>query len=275
MPDADADATDRFAADLALIRDAAVDAGEMALTYFRQDPEVWFKDHDRSPVSAADIAIDAMLHERLLAARPDYGWLSEEREDAPERLSRERLFVVDPIDGTRAFIAGKEVWCVSVAVVEHGRAVAGVLVAPATGEVFAAHAGGPALKNGKPIAVRHRSRGDAEGKLVVAAPDRITSRLPEGLKQAISPVSHVPSLAYRLAMVADGRLDATLVRENANDWDIAAADIILQSAGGSVLQANGKPVRYNRPSTRHGILLAGSNTVLPRLAGAMAELSDH
>lgn len=275
MQAADARATGPFAADLALIREAAVDAGRIALDYFRQDPEVWYKNHDRSPVSVADIAIDRMLHDRLLAERPDYGWLSEEREDTPERLERERLFVVDPIDGTRAFIAGKEIWCVSIAVVEHGASVAGVLVAPASGEIFEAAAGARAMKNERPIAVRRGNDGEPDGTLVVAAPDRLTSRLPAHLRQAISPVSHVPSLAYRLAMVADGRLDATLVRENANDWDIAAADVILRSAGGRVLQANGDPVRYNRASTRHGILIAGSNAALPRLAGAMADLADH
>ncbi|MGN6549216.1 MAG: 3'(2'),5'-bisphosphate nucleotidase CysQ [Pararhizobium sp.] len=272
MPGADI-SPEEAAADLALIRDAAIDAGDMALGYFRQNPDVWYKNHDRSPVSAADLAIDAMLHERLGRTRPDYGWLSEEREDTPERLSCDRLFVVDPIDGTRSFISGKELWCISVAVVSGGRSVAGVLVAPATGEVFAAHAGGAARKNGSVITVRPAPQ--TGEKLVVAAPTRLTSRLPAPLAQMIASVGHIPSLAYRIAMVADGRLDATLVREDANDWDIAAAHIILECAGGGLVKATGEAVTYNRAQTRHGILIAGSGAVLPRLAAASGELAGH
>ena len=182
--------------------------------------------------------------------------------------------MVDPIDGTRAFIAGKDIWCVSVAVVHLGVSVAGVLVAPATGEVFTAHEEGPAERNGEVIAVRQPEPADG-GRIVVAAPERIMQGLPEDLKALVTTVGHVPSLAYRLAMVADGRLHATLVRENANDWDIAAADVILRRAGGSLVQRGGAPMVFNRGDTRHGILLAGSGALLPRLAAALTHLSGH
>ena len=111
--------------------------------------------------------------------------------------------------------------------------------------------------------------------MVVAAPERIMERLPDDLKALVTSIGHVPSLAYRLAMVADGRLHATLVRENANDWDIAAADVILRRAGGSLVQRDGAPMVFNRSDTRHGILLAGSGAVLPRLTAALMHLSGH
>ncbi len=139
--------------DLKLILEAAREAGEIALSYYRRDPEVWFKEGN-SPVSAADLAVDRFLRDKLLAARPDYGWLSEETADQPDRLKAQRTFVVDPIDGTRAFIGGKDIWCVSIAVVENGRTIAGVLDCPARREVFTAAAGQGAFANGSAIAVR-------------------------------------------------------------------------------------------------------------------------
>ncbi len=128
--------------DLGLIADAARQAGDVALGYFNQSPEVWWKNEGRSPVSAADFAANQKLESILRTARPDYGWLSEETDDDGDRLSRETLFIIDPIDGTRAFLAGQDLWCVSVAVVRHGRPVAGVLYAPALEELYEAVEGG-------------------------------------------------------------------------------------------------------------------------------------
>ncbi len=127
--------------DLELITTAAMAAGEKALGFFRKNPDFRYKNEDRSPVSEADYAANDVLKERLLAARPNYGWLSEETDDDEARLGCETVFVVDPIDGTRAFIAGKDVWCVSVAVVHEGRPVAGVLYAPALIELYQAAQG--------------------------------------------------------------------------------------------------------------------------------------
>lgn len=274
MQDAERRPPGGVADDLALIIEVAQEAGDLALGYFRQDPEVWYKNHGRSPVSEADIAVDGLLRRRLCEARPLYGWLSEESGGAPERVGYDTLFVVDPIDGTRGFIAGKDIWCVSVAVVTGGVAVAGVLVAPATGEVFSAAEGMSALRNGQPISVSTPSA-TAPGGIVVAAPDRLMTRLPDDVKAHITSFGYIPSLAYRLAMVADGRLDATLVRENANDWDIAAADVILRSAGGVILQEHGTAPAYNRTATEHGILVAGSPSVADRLSSMLWTTSGH
>ena len=138
------------AADLALIEDAAREAGEIAMSFFRADNKVWHK-HGNSPVSEADFAVDRFLTETLRSARPDYGWLSEETEDSGERLSASRIFVVDPIDGTRGFIDGRREWCISVAVVENGVPVAGVLECPALSETFAAASGEGSRLNGRPL----------------------------------------------------------------------------------------------------------------------------
>ena len=251
-------------ADLELIRDAARQAAEIAYGFFGKSPEVWWKNGDRSPVSAADFAANDRLQSVLLKARPNYGWLSEETDDDPARLSAETLFVVDPIDGTRAFINGETTWCVSVAVVHRGMPVAGVLAAPALEEEFSAYRGGPALKNGAPIAVSAARSGE---KLVVAADKALFENLDPDVRESIERARYIPSLAYRLAMVADGRMDGTIIRRNSHDWDLAAADLILEQAGGRVCGIDGGRIPYNQAEPRHDILLAGAehalNSLLP------------
>ncbi|NTF06558.1 3'(2'),5'-bisphosphate nucleotidase CysQ [Agrobacterium rubi] len=246
--------------DLDLIVDAARQAGRVALQFFRKDPEVWWKS-GHSPVSAADYAANEVLATMLQKARPHYGWLSEETDDNEDRLSKETLFVVDPIDGTRAFINGKDTWCVSVAVVHQGRPVAAVLVAPAFEEEFTASLGAPAMKNGKVLS----TSSSIDGQIQLAAPEDVIARLPQNLKSRIHRIAHVPSLAYRLAMVSDGRIDGTLVKADAHDWDLAAADLILEQAGGKLVDLDGNPLIYNRTSVRHPELCAAANHILPDL----------
>lgn len=261
MPVTEALKTDR-AADLALIKDAAREAGAIAMRHFRQDTEVWMKG-GTSPVSAADIAVDDFLRRELRAARPDYGWLSEETADTEDRLSARRLFVVDPIDGTRAFIDGRRTWCVSIAIVEDGSSRAGVLECPARKELYEASEDGPPLRNGEPIsvaAVRSRPR--------IAGPKAMIRLLPESLR-ADGMLPHVPSLAYRVAMVASGELDGTLIKPNAHDWDLAAADLILQRAGGGIRNESGAPIRYGGVDSRHGSLIAATGALLPQLQALM------
>ncbi|WP_416798324.1 3'(2'),5'-bisphosphate nucleotidase CysQ [Ciceribacter azotifigens] len=254
-------------ADLDLIAAAAREAGAVAFTFFGQSPQVWWKNEGRSPVSVADHAANECLEERLRTARPSYGWLSEETDDDLDRLKSDTLFVVDPIDGTRAFIANKPTWCVSVAVVHRGKPVAGVLVAPAFGEEYSAVDGGPALKNGQPIAV---AAFNPAKKLRVATPLDIVDTFDAPLKGRIDRIEHVPSLAYRIAMVAEGRIDATFVKPNSHDWDIAAADLILQRAGGRLADLDGNALVYNRPEVTHGILCAAVEGELPGLLERLA-----
>jgi myo-inositol-1(or 4)-monophosphatase len=258
-----------WAADLALIIEAAREAGRVALDHFGQSPEVWWKNEGMSPVSAADYAANRVLEQRLRDARPTYGWLSEETDDDPERLARDTLFVVDPIDGTRAFLAGKKTWCVSVAVVHQGAPVAGVLVAPALDEEFTAIAGGKAERNGIEIAV---SAPAPDARLKLASAQDLVAGIDKSLRPRIERVEHIPSLAYRLALVADGRLDGTLVKPNSHDWDLAAADLILSRAGGMLTDLEGRALVYNRVEVTHPVLCAASASTLPMLLGNVTQI---
>ncbi len=251
-------------ADLALIRDAAREAGVIAMRHFGKDPQVWMK-AGQSPVSAADIAVDTFLRESLLAARPDYGWLSEETADNPERLLARRTFVVDPIDGTRAFIDGRATWCVSIAVVEDGRSLAGVLECPVKKEFYEATDASPATCNGSIIAV---SIAGAAPR--VAGPKPMLDKAPAYMRAGPS-IAYVPSLAYRIAMVARGDLDGTFVRPNSHDWDLAAADLILRRAGGAILTETGSTPDYAGRDPRHGALVAGSGALLDDMAAVIAD----
>ncbi|MEO9612149.1 MAG: 3'(2'),5'-bisphosphate nucleotidase CysQ [Nitratireductor sp.] len=247
-------------ADLDLIREAAEEAGQIALGYFGKDPDVWLKG-GRSPVSEADIEVDRFLRETLTAARPDYGWLSEETQDSPERLDALRTFVVDPIDGTRGFLAGSDAWCVSIAVIEDGKPLAGVLQCPAKSETFWATPAQGAFLDGRGITVRQPGE-----PAMVGGPKTLVGAVAEPLRSGITPASYVPSLAYRLALLACGRLDATFVGPNSHDWDLAAADLILSEAGGLILNEYGQAPIYGGADVRHGALVAGSGDLVRALA---------
>ena len=259
MPESSSEADD-----LTLITDAAQQAGDVAMSYFRSDPQVWYKD-GTSPVSEADIAVDRYLKDALSKARPDYGWLSEETDDDRSRLGDRSVFVVDPIDGTRAFIDGQDGWCVSVAVVTDGRPVVGVLACPARDEVYVAGPAGGSTKNGHAISVAHPGTNPH-----IAAPKSVMGKIPEHALKNLERVPHISSLAYRLAMVSDGRLAATFVKPNARDWDLAAADLILRQAGGELTDIHGKSLRYNRDNTTHGLLMAAPKELLETLRDAVA-----
>lgn len=263
MPEIEA-AVKTMEADLALIGDAAREAGEIAMRYFRNDPDVWMK-NGSSPVSEADIAVDRFLRRTLSAARPDYGWLSEETADTPGRLSARRTFVVDPIDGTRAFIDGRDIWCVSIAVVEDGLSLAGVLECPAKGEFYEAVTGGPALLNGDMIAVT----ADKSSAPRIAGPKAMLQAAPDFMRRGPD-IPYIPSLAYRVAMVAKGALDATFVKPHSHDWDLAAADLILRRAGGGLIGRDGRPPAYAGPNPRHGALAAGSGALLAQMQTVIA-----
>jgi myo-inositol-1(or 4)-monophosphatase len=250
--------------DLALLTDAAAEAGRIAMRYFRKDPKVSWK-AGMSPVSEADLHADRYLRETLMAARPDYGWLSEETEDDPVRLAKKRTFVVDPIDGTKAFIEGRDVWCVSVAVVENGRALCGVLDCPAKNEVFAATIGGGSTMNGKVLDV-----GELSDQLKIAGPKHFVVPFANAQARRVEAVGHVPSLAYRIALIAAGRISATFVKPNAHDWDLAAADLILAEAGGALVGADGSRPTYAGPTVSHGVLAAGHPALMGSMLGVVA-----
>lgn len=256
-----------YSDDLELLRATAVAAGIMALGFFRQDVKSWTKEN-LSPVSEADIMVDRFLADSLLGARPGYGWLSEETADDPGRLERERVFIVDPIDGTRAFLRGEEYWTISLAVVENGVPVAGVVYAPARDEMYDASRGGGARLNGRKL-VRKRRAGAAP---LIPAPGAVHQEMQaSGLTYTRGPA--YPSLAYRLVQVASGRLDAAVARRGSQDWDIAGAAVILAEAGLDFADVCTGFPRFNRPEVRHGALAAlGDISLKPLVHAALRKV---
>ncbi len=236
-------------ADLKLLSDAAKEAGAIAVKYFGSQNEVWQK-QGNSPVSEADYAVDAFLKDVLLSARPDYGWLSEETDDNVERLEKKRLFVVDPIDGTRGFLAGHKQWCISIGLVEKFEPIAGVLECPALGEHFTAAKDQGCLLNGSQL-----KKLEGVSIQTITGSRKLNEVMTDNFSNEVTIVPFVPSLAYRIAMVAKGDIDAALARPGAHDWDLAAAHIILSETGGKMTGIDGEKPLYNQVSPRAGSLL--------------------
>jgi myo-inositol-1(or 4)-monophosphatase len=258
-----------LADDLELLHSAAKAAGAAALPYFNAGKEtsakISYKDGN-SPVSEADHAANDVLEAALRRARPAYHWVSEETIDSTERLSASHLFVVDPIDGTRAFIAGKLQWSVSVALVIDGAAAAGVIHAPALEITYTAMLGGGAFRNGEPvIASRRKVLADA----LTSGPKPVLEQLEREAAVTLNHGPKIPSLALRLALAAEGKIDLAIASTGAHDWDVAAADVILREAGGVLLDLDQKPLVYNRPSLRRATLCAGPLTLATAAAHAL------
>ena len=250
--------------DLDLLDSAVREAGKIALKFFGGRYKRWTKEGG-SPVTEADLAVDTFLKDHLRQARPDYGWLSEESLDDPARLQAQRVFVVDPIDGTVAFMKGRPHFTICAAVVENGRPVAGVVFNPAADENFIAATRKGAFLNGQPIHVGQRTE---------IAGCRLL-----GNKQVFAdwPPVHVEnfsSIAYRVALVAAGRFDAMISLTTKRDWDMAAADMILTEAGGRLTGPDGQPLCYNRASALQGATIAaGPGLVQPLLVELAAKNS--
>ncbi|WP_246731472.1 3'(2'),5'-bisphosphate nucleotidase CysQ [Methylocapsa sp. S129] len=248
--------------DTAAVRDrlieAAREAGAIALQFFRPGERTSARIEYKaggSPVTEADHAVDAFLRTRLSAAFAGAGWLSEETEDDPARLACASVLIVDPIDGTRGFLAGDPRWAVSIALVVAGRPVAGVVHAPALAETYAAARGHGSTLNGATIAISPRQT-LAEAR--IAGPKPMVEAIGRAAGVSFDPQSKIPSLAYRMALVASGALDLALASEKSHDWDIAAVDLILTEAGGRLVEAAGEPLHYNKAETRHGVLFGAS-----------------
>jgi myo-inositol-1(or 4)-monophosphatase len=226
-------------------------AGDVALRTFRQPLRQWIKG-ESSPVSEADIAVNEFLQQRLLGLAGGYGWLSEENEDDPARLEAENVWIVDPIDGTRAYLAGQDDWTVSVALAARGRPMLGAVFAPVSQELFLAVAGGGATRNG--VAIAASAGRDMAGAKVVG-PKRHINWL-ASLNADAMPVPRIGSIALRLARVAQGVLDVAFAGGNSHDWDLAAADLLLHEAGGALTTIAGEALTYNGSELVHGALLA-------------------
>ncbi len=241
--------------DLDLLIDAAQAAGKIAMTYFRDDPDVWEKKDDQGPVTEADLAVDRMLRHELTTAR-NYAWLSEETEDNPARLDAETVFIVDPIDGTRAFIEGAYHWSHALAIARDGIINAAVVYLPAADKLYAAERGKGATLNGTPLHVSNRR--EIDGATVLAAKPNLDPWFWKDAKAP--PISRAfrSSLAYRLALVGEGRFDAMLSLRGTWEWDVAAGSLIVEEAGGDVSDRRAGLVRYNNPTPMINGLVAGT-----------------
>ncbi len=231
------------ARDLALLTEAAREAGAIAAEFWGKAPKVWEKP-GAGPVSEADFAIDAALRARLGGARPDYGWLSEETEDTPARLGARRIFIVDPLDGTRAFLKGERSFAHALAVAEGGQVVAAVVYLPMRDKLYAATLGGGAFLNGAPIAAA-APRALDEATVLAGRPALAQAHW-KGPAPRFRPVLR-PSLAYRLCLVAEGRFDALLTLRASWDWDTAAGGLIAAEAGATLSDRRGRPLAFNTP----------------------------
>jgi len=232
--------------DLALIEETVRGAGAIARKYFKGEYKRWDKGKGQ-PVTEADLAVDKFLRETLMAARPSYGWLSEETEDTVARQDKEFVFVVDPIDGTVAFLKGRPHFTICVAVVGRGEPVCGVVYNPILEECYAAIKGGGATLNGTPIHVS--SRAELEGCRMLG--DKAMFAHPAWSNPPNTPwppmeVETRNSVAYRMVLVASGVFDATLALSAKYDWDMAAADIVVREAGGILTAHDGAPLRYSK-----------------------------
>jgi len=252
--------------DLDLLLDAALAAGEIAKRHFRGSFDVRDKGDGQGPVTEADLEIDRMLHGELLGARPDYGWLSEETEDDSARLNHERVFIVDPIDGTRSFVNGDKTFAHSLAIAVNGKVVAAVVHMPMRGFTYQAEIGGGAFLNNRPLS--GSNKGEITEASVLAARPQLEPELWPG---GVPPVTRHfrSSLAYRLCLTAEGRFDGMLTLRDAWEWDIAAGDLICQEAGSSITDKHGKALSFNNETPKQAGVLAGSAAVH---AGLLAHL---
>ncbi|MCB1381162.1 MAG: 3'(2'),5'-bisphosphate nucleotidase CysQ [Alphaproteobacteria bacterium] len=246
-------ASEDIAIDADLLFATVREAGELGRELRRKGVRQWSKP-DGSEVTEADIRLDTLLKERLTAARPTYGWLSEETPDGPARLSHDIIWIADPIDGTRAFVKGETEWCVGGALVYRGRPVAAAVYRPMVDEFYTAIAGRGAFRDGAQLTVPDSE--SLEGAQIAGNRKALGALSDTGI--AGDPSGNLP-LLLRLAFVAAGRIDGAVSIGNRKDWDLAAGELLVLEAGGQVSDASGQGFVYNRPEPwQQGLVAAGA-----------------
>lgn len=240
--------------------EAALDAASQALRQFTAGSvEVQYKSGS-DPVTAADHAVNDAI--RSLLVRDDEGWFSEETFDDLKRLDIARLWVVDPVDGTREFVQGIPEWCVSIALIENGRAIAGGIRNPATNETFLGSASTGVTYNGQPCRATRRS--DLAGAEVLASRSEVNRGEWERFRQSDFEVRPMGSVAYKMARVAAGLADATWTLVNKNEWDVAAGTALVEAAGGIVRTLEDTPISFNtRSPLLSGLVASGAQLYHP------------
>ncbi len=244
------------ASELSLLEAAAREAGALARELLAKPLEVHSKG-EAGPVTNVDFAVDKLLTEKLLTARPDYGWLSEEApDDLARRIGKPRTFILDPIDGTAALIARIPQWTISIGLVQGERAYAGVVYNPSTDEMFLGAIDGPATLNGR--AMRASMRDSLDGARMIGQRNRFTDRRWKTPWPKMEMIER-QSIAYRMALVAAGQGDATVLFGWKNEWDIAAGAALIAAAGGVVTDPWGEALAFNQnPPRAPGVAAAGA-----------------
>ncbi len=246
--------------DFALLRETALEAARLAMSFWRR-PIGQERKADGTVVSEADKAIDKLAAARLKDARPDYGWLSEESPDTAARLCARRVWIADPIDGTREFLRGGNDWTVALALVEDGAPVLAVAINPVRQEVFTAEAGKGAMLNGEPITVSgHKELAGARVATGSTSKDGYWRQPWPGAVPVMA-----GSLIYRLALIACGRADVSFALNPKWEWDIAAGALLVSEAGGTVTDATGAPLAFNSAEAK----VKGFAAAPPELHGAL------
>lgn len=260
-----------LSADRALLSTAVHEAGEIARRYFRSDAKRWQKGPGQI-VTEADIAIDRQLHEHLIGNRPEDGWISEETADDGSRHRSRRVWIVDPIDGTRSFAEGVPEFTISVALVIDGQPVLASVFNPITSEHFEASAGGGASIDGKPL-IPSAQETISGASLLASSGEMRKRRWPDMMPTAN--FTTIGSLAYKLALVAAGRFAGLVSLRSCHDWDIAAAVLLLEEAGACLGDAAGEPIRLNQSSLRHGgLVAAGREPLYSELIQSLARIRN-
>lgn len=241
---------------------AALAGGELIRNYFRQAYTIGSKGPD-NPVTSADLEADALLKTILLDACPDYGWLSEESADSVARLNKRRVWIVDPLDGTKEFIAGRAEFVVSIGLVEDGLPILGVLFNPITNELFSAQTGRGAFLNGKRIHCTQTAN-LADAKLIVSRTE-LADNLWQKYRRHFGTLEPSGSVAYKLTKVATGIADLHISLKPKNEWDICAAHCLLNEADAELIGRDGLPVTYNRKKPIiHSGLIAGNRKLVEK-----------
>lgn len=232
--------------ELQLAQEAALEAGDIILKYYKADFEVKDKGY-HNPVTTADFESDKRLKTILTAARPEYGWLSEETADSPLRLKKNKVWVVDPLDGTKEFVEGIPQFVVSIALVENGIPVIGVLYNPVTKEMFSAAQGQGAFLNEQPI--RCKTKAKVSEMVILNSRSETRRGLWEPYQGTFKELRAFGSVAYKLALTAAGQADIFASLRSKNEWDICAGNCIINEAGGKLIDLNGLPRSYNQKNT--------------------------
>ncbi len=243
--------------DLGRIAAALEESAELASTFSPSSVYVQHKGWD-GPVTEADHALDELLHKALV--RPGEGWLSEETHDDGHRIGMERVWVVDPIDGTRGFLEGRPEWCVSVGLSVAGEITAAGILNPWADEAYLAERGGATTLNGETARVSDHEE-LTSNVTVLASRTEVRWGMWNRFRGEPFKVRMIGSIAYKMALVAAGKADAVISLEPKNEWDVAAGALLVEAAGGVVTDADGHPMQFNRRDTLiDGVIAAGPNT---------------